>query len=174
MTDTDSRVYDMTAPGLEGLTVAASTDTPSCCVAAARAGAACGECMYEDDDEPLSDWDYEAIVSQDVNLADDSSIDEAAALRRRIAAAELSAMKSAQAEDFAQFTVETTKRRADRFEVALRALLVEHVLMPRVPESLENSVEGIADLIVDDIAAGTTLDDLDVAGHIEAWTEERS
>jgi hypothetical protein len=46
--------------------------------------------------------------------------------------------------------------------------------MPRVPESLENSVEGIADLIVDDIAAGTTLDDLDVAGHIEAWTEERS
>jgi hypothetical protein len=120
---------------------------------------------------PLSYAQLDAIANLDVNLADDSSIDEAA--RRRIAAAELSAMKSAQAEDFAQFTVETTKRRADRFEAAFKTSLMDH-LRARVPKPLRNSVEALADALVDEIAAGTEYDDLDVAGHIEAWTEERS
>jgi predicted TPR repeat methyltransferase len=120
---------------------------------------------------PLSDAQLDAIAALDVNLADDSSIDEAAALRR-IAAAELSAMKSAQAEDFAQFTVETTRRRADRFANAFKASLMDH-LTARVPKKLRNSVEALADVLVDEIAAGTEYDELDVAGHIESWMEER-
>ncbi|THV25975.1 hypothetical protein [Glycomyces paridis] len=97
--------------------------------------------------------------------------DEVTGLRRALAAAELRAMKSAAAEDSAQFAFECARRRADRAEAALRALLVEHVVLPNVPEHLENSAVALADVLVDDIAAGTLLDELDLAGHVADWSE---
>lgn len=98
--------------------------------------------------------------------------EEVAELRRALAAAELRAVTAVQREDFAQFSFETVKRRADRAEAALRALLVERI-SPDLPEVLESSAEGIADCLLDDIAAGTTVEELDVSGHVESWMEER-
>lgn len=123
----------------------------------------------------LSDAQLDAIAALDTNLADDASIDrsEVAELRRRLAAAELRAMKAVSAEDVAQFAFETAKRRADRFEAALKQQFMER-LAAEVPERLENSVEAIADLLVDEIAAGTLLDELDVPGHIDSWMEDRT
>jgi len=57
-------------------------------------------------------------------------------------------------------------------EAALQQLLIERI-MPYLPEALENSAEGIADCLVDAIQAGTSLDDLDLDGHIESWLEDR-
>lgn len=57
-------------------------------------------------------------------------------------------------------------------QAALQQLLIERI-MPCLPESLENSAEGIADCLVDAIQAGTRLDDLDLHGHIESWLEDR-
>ena len=94
-------------------------------------------------------------------------------LRRRLAAAELRAMKAVSAEDTAQFAFETARRRADRFEATLKQQFTER-LAAEVPERLENSVEALADLFIDEIAAGTLLDELDVAGHIESWMEDRT
>jgi len=100
-------------------------------------------------------------------------------LRRRLAASELRAaeaearaMKAVSAEDTAQFAFETAKLRADRLETALRPVLVKQ-LLPILPDKLENSAEGIADCLIDDIATGTLYDELDINGHIEAWAEER-
>lgn len=97
---------------------------------------------------------------------------ELAELRRRLADAELRAVKAVSAEDFAQFSFETEKRRADRAEAALQTLLIERI-MPHLPEALENSAEGLADCLIDDIGAGTLYDELDVDGHIASWLEER-
>jgi len=91
-------------------------------------------------------------------------------LRRRLADAELRAMKAASAEEVAQFAFETARRRANRLEAATTALLVEK-LLPILPEPLENSAEALADLMVDDIATGTPFEELDINGHIEAWAE---
>lgn len=98
--------------------------------------------------------------------------DEMTELRRRLAAAELRAMNAVAAEDTAQFAFETAKTRADRAEAALRALLVER-LLPVLPESLENSVEAIADCLIDDLAAGTLLDELGIDGYVQSWLEGR-
>lgn len=98
--------------------------------------------------------------------------DEIAELRRRLAEAELRIINAVAAEDFAQEAFECAKRRADRFEPALQALLIERIT-PQLPEALENSAEGIADCLIDDIGAGTLLDELDVDGHIASWLEER-
>lgn len=57
-------------------------------------------------------------------------------------------------------------------EAALQQLLIERI-MPCLPEVLENSAEGIADCLVDAIQSGTSLDDLDLNGHIESWLEDR-
>jgi hypothetical protein len=124
---------------------------------------------------PLTDAQLDAIAALDVNLGNEASMNtsETAELRRRLADAELRAMNAVAAEDVAQFAFETAKRRADYAEAALRALLVEHVLMPNVPERLENSVEGLADCLIDDIATGTALDELDVDGHIASWLEDQ-
>lgn len=97
---------------------------------------------------------------------------ELAGLRRALAAAELRAMKAVAAEDTAQFAFETAKRRADRLEDAVRALLIER-LMPNIPEALENSAEGIADCLIDDLASGTPLEELEIDGHVQSWLEER-
>jgi chromosome segregation ATPase len=122
--------------------------------------------MTDIDKRPFTDEQLEALVHYDAardNLND---------LRRRLADAELRAMKAVSAEDVAQFAFETARRRADRLEAAMKQTFIEQ-LTARVPENLENSVEGLADVLVDEIAAGTLLDELDVSGHIEAWTEER-
>lgn len=115
----------------------------------------------------FSDEQLDAIVHYD------AARDEIADLRRRLADAELRVIKAVQAEDVAQFSFETTKRRADRFEAAFKTSLMDH-LTARVPKRLRNSVEALADALVDEIAAGTEYDELDVAGHIESWMEERS
>jgi len=94
-------------------------------------------------------------------------------LRRCVADAELRAMKAAQAEDTAQFAFETAKLRGNRLEAATTALLIEK-LLPVLPEAAENSVEAIADLMVDDIATGTPFDELDINGHIESYLEGRT
>lgn len=122
----------------------------------------------------LSDAQLDAIASLDTNLADDTSLlrAENTELRRRLAAAELREVKALQAEDVAQFSFETASRRANRFEAAFKKSLMDH-LKAVVPGRLENSVEAIADDLVDEIATGTDYDDLDVAGHIEARMEER-
>ncbi len=113
------------------------------------------------DTKPRTDW-----------AAADHNDDEINELRRRLAAAELRAVNAVAAEDTAQFAFETAKRRADRFEVAFKASLMDH-LTARVPKKLRNTVEALADALVDEIAVGTDYDDLDVAGHIESWMEER-
>jgi hypothetical protein len=120
----------------------------------------------------LSDVQLDAIAALDVNLGSDASINESAELRRQLAASELRAIKAAQREDFAQFTLETAQLRADRAEAALKQQFMER-LTAEVPERLENSVEGLAEALIDDIAAGTLLDELDVSGHIESWMDER-
>jgi len=123
---------------------------------------------------PLSDAQLDAIASLDTNLGDDSSLLKAenADLRRRLAAAEMRAVNAVAAEDTAQFAFETAGRRANRFEAAFKASLMDH-LTARVPKKLRNTVEALADALVDEIAVGTDYDDLDVAGHIESWMEER-
>lgn len=98
---------------------------------------------------------------------------ELAGLRRALAAAELRAMKAVAGEDTAQFAFETAKRRADRLETAVRALLIER-LMPNLPEALENSAEGIADCLIDDLAAGTPLDQLEIDGHVQSWLDGKT
>lgn len=98
--------------------------------------------------------------------------DEITELRRRLAAAELRAVNAVAAEDTAQFAFETAQRRANRFEAAFKASLTDH-LTPRVPKKLRNSVEALADVLVDEIAVGTEYDDLGIEGHIESWLEER-
>ena len=97
---------------------------------------------------------------------------ESAELRRALAAAELRAMNAVSAEDTAQFAFETARLRANRFEAAFKAGLLEKI-MPILPEKLENSAEALADCLVDDIGGGTAYDELDVAGYIESWLEER-
>lgn len=116
---------------------------------------------------PLTESEMDAIVHYD------AARDEISHLRQALAGAELRAVKAVQAEDTAQFAFETARRRADRFEAALKQQFTER-LTAEVPERLENSVEALADVLIDEIAAGTLLDELDVSGHIEAWTEERS
>lgn len=98
---------------------------------------------------------------------------ELTGLRRALAAAELRAMKAVAAEDTAQFAFETAKRRADRLETAVRALLIER-LMPGLPEALENSAEGIADCLIDDLAAGTPLEELEIDGHVQSWLDGKT
>lgn len=122
----------------------------------------------------LSDAQLDAIAALDVNLGNEASMNtsETADLRRRLAAAELRIVKAVAAEDTAQFAFETAKLRADRFETAFKTSLMDH-LKARVPEVLENSVEGLADVLVDEIGVGTEYDELDVAGRIEAWMDER-
>lgn len=102
---------------------------------------------------------------------------ELAELRRRLADAELRiahaderALRSAQREDFAQFTLDTTKTRADRLEPALQKALID-LITPKLPKKLRDSAEAIADVMVDDIAVGTTYDELDIDGHIQAYLE---
>jgi hypothetical protein len=123
---------------------------------------------------PLSDAQLDAIAALDTNLGDDTSLLKAdnADLRRRLAAAELRAVNAVAAEDTAQFAFETAGRRANRFEAAFKKSLMKD-LKATVPESLENSVEALADFLVDEIATGTDYDDLDVAGHVESWLEEQ-
>ncbi|MEU5155617.1 hypothetical protein [Glycomyces sp. NPDC021274] len=84
--------------------------------------------------------------------------DEAAQLRARLATAES--------------LLAAEKRRSILLERGLQASFIDH-LTPRVPERLENSVEAIADVLVDQIVAGVVYDDLGVDGHIESWAEER-
>lgn len=98
---------------------------------------------------------------------------ELAELRRRLAAAELRIMKLVQAEDFTQFSFQDMKRRAERAEAAEQKLLIEKIT-PLLPDEFEDAAEGIADTMVGDIAAGTLLDDLDIAGHIESYLEGRT
>lgn len=95
---------------------------------------------------------------------------ELAELRRRLAAAELRIIKAVAAEDVAQFAFETAKLRANRFEAAFKEGLLEKIT-PILPDKLENSAEALADLMVDDVAAGTLLDDLDINGHIASYLE---
>jgi hypothetical protein len=97
---------------------------------------------------------------------------ELAELRRRLADAELRAMNAAAAEDTAQFAFETAKRRADRLEAAFKAILLDKIT-PALPDALENAADAITDTIIDDIAAGTTYDELDIDGHVQAYLEER-
>jgi hypothetical protein len=101
---------------------------------------------------------------------------ELAELRRRLAAAELrattaelAAMNAVAAEDFAQLAFETAKLRADRLEPALQKALID-LITPKLPRK-SDAAEGIADTMVDDIAAGTTYDELEIAGHIESYLE---
>jgi hypothetical protein len=84
---------------------------------------------------------------------------EVAELRARLAAAEN--------------RVAAERHRAARMSRALQSAFIDQ-LKPRVPERLENSVEGIADCLVDEVDNGVAYDDLDVPGHIESWAEERS
>jgi hypothetical protein len=98
---------------------------------------------------------------------------ELAELRRALAASELRAIKAAQREDFAQFTLETTRTRADRAEAALQRLIID-AITPKLPDAFEDAAEAIADLMVDDIAAGTTYDELDIVGHIQSYLEGRT
>jgi hypothetical protein len=123
--------------------------------------------MTDTQSRPFTEAQLDAIVHYD------AARDEIADLRRRLAETELLAVNAVAAEDVAQFAFETAKLRADRLEAALKQQFMER-LTAEVPERLENSVEGLADCLIDDIATGTTLDELDVSGHIEAWTEERS
>lgn len=98
---------------------------------------------------------------------------ELAELRRRLADAELRAMKAVSAEDTAQFAFETAKRRADRAEAALQQSFIE-AITPKLPDEFEDAAEAIADVMVDDIAAGTLLDELEVDDHIASWLEGRT
>lgn len=84
--------------------------------------------------------------------------DDVAELRARLAAAEN--------------RVAAARQRGARMARALQSAFIEQ-LMPRVPEELENSVEGIADCLVDEVDNGVAYDDLDVPGHIESWAEKR-
>jgi hypothetical protein len=122
----------------------------------------------------LSDAQLDAIASLDTNLADDKSLLKAenTELRRRVADAELRAMNAVAAEDVAQFAFETAKLRANRFETAFKASSMRD-LKATVPEVLENSVEALADALVDEIATGTDYDELDIDGHIQSWMEGR-
>lgn len=105
-----------------------------------------------------------------------TSGDEITELRRRLADAELRTMNAVAAEDVAQFAFETAKRRADTAENALRALLIEYVIEPRIPvdypEMTSEAAERIADAVIDGLDEGTDMGDLDVAGHIEALVAE--
>jgi hypothetical protein len=95
---------------------------------------------------------------------------ELAELRRRLADAELRLLNAAQREDFAQFSFEDMKRRAERAEAAEQQLLIEKIT-PLLPDEFEDAAEGIADTMVGDIAAGTLLDELDIDGHIQSYLE---
>jgi hypothetical protein len=110
-----------------------------------------------------TEWHTTAEGARDAELTE---------LRRRLADAELRAMNAVAAEDTAQFAFETAKRRADRFEAAFKTALADR-LRAEVPEALKNTVEALADVLVNEVATGTEYDDLDVAGHVESWTEER-
>jgi len=94
----------------------------------------------------------DTLARQWHTTAAEQHTDEIADLRRRLAAVEL---------------------RADRLEAAYRPALVKE-LLPILPENLENSAEGIADCLIDDIAAGTLYDELDINGHIESYLEGRT
>jgi len=113
------------------------------------------------DTKPRTDW-----------AAADHNDDEIADLRRRLADAEMRAVNAVAAEDTAQFAFETAKRRAERMEAALKTAFMDH-LKAVVPKRLENSVEALADFLVDEVATGTDYDELDIAGHIESWMEGR-
>lgn len=113
------------------------------------------------DTKPRTDW-----------AAADHNDDEINELRRRLADAELRAVNAVAAEDTVQFAFETAKRRAERMEAALKTAFMDH-LKAAVPKRLENSVEALADFLVDEIATGTDYDGLGIDGHIESWLEER-
>jgi hypothetical protein len=108
---------------------------------------------------------------RDWRTADDNR-DEVTELRRLLADAELRIVKAVAAEDVAQFAFETAKLRADRLEGALQKALID-LITPRLPDRSEDSAEAIADVMVDDVAAGTTYDELDIDGHVQAYLEER-
>lgn len=95
---------------------------------------------------------------------------ELAELRRRLAAAELRIMKLVQAEDFTQFSFEDMKRRAERAEAALQKSFID-ALTPKLPKKLRDEAEAIADTMVDDVAAGTLYDELDIDGHVRSYLE---
>lgn len=80
-------------------------------------------------------------------------------LYRALADAEQRAITAAQREDFAQFTLETVRRRADAAEEVLRAVLIEHWIDPG-----RDLPEGVAESIAESLRQD--LDDgLDV-GHV--------
>lgn len=116
---------------------------------------------------PLTEEQVDALVHYD------AARDEIANLRRLLADAELRAMKATSAEDVAQFAFETAKRRADRLEAALQQSFID-AITSKLPDEFEDAAEAIADVMVDDIAAGTLLDELDVDGHIASWLEGRT
>lgn len=96
---------------------------------------------------------------------------ELAELRRRLADADLRAMKAVSAEDTAQFAFETARLRGNRLEAALQKSFID-TITPKLPDEFEDAAEAIADVMVDDIAAGTLYDELDIDGHIASWLEE--
>jgi len=95
-----------------------------------------------------------------------------AASELRAAEAEARAINAVAAEDVAQFAFDTAKLRADRLEPALQQALID-LITPRLPDRSEDSAEAIADVMVDDIAAGTTYDQTDIDGHIRSYLEDR-
>lgn len=95
---------------------------------------------------------------------------ELAELRRRLADVELRLLNAAQREDFAQFSFEDMKRRAERAEAALQKSFID-TLTPKLPKKLRDQAEAIADTMVDDIAAGTLYDELDIDGHVRSYLE---
>lgn len=98
---------------------------------------------------------------------------ELAELRRRLADAELRIMKLVQAEDFTQFSFEDMKRRAERAEAALQKSFID-ALKPKLPKKLRDQAEAISDTMVDDVAAGTLYDELDIDGHVQSYLEGRT
>jgi len=116
---------------------------------------------------PLTEEQVDALVHYD------AARDNIANLRRLLAESELRAINAVTAEDVAQFAFETARLRADRFEAAFKQSLLEKVT-PILPEKAENTAEGLVEVMVDDIAAGTLLDELDIDGHIQSFLEGRT
>lgn len=120
---------------------------------------------------PLNEEQIDALVHYD------AARDNITNLRRLLAAAELRAaeaearaINAVAAEDVAQFAFETAKLRADRLEPALQKALID-LITPRLPDRSEEAAEAIADVMVDDVAASTTYDELDIDGHVRSYLE---
>lgn len=96
--------------------------------------------------------------------------EEVAELRRALADAELRAMKAAAAEDVAQFSFETARRRADTAEAHLIAVLAELVVDSDLPEEAAAS---IAESIRQDLDGGLAVDEVPEQAHRLAadWAE---